>query len=645
MAHTTHKRKHKHITNGSMQNATKKKRKTIKHRVLVQQTAGMFSCKSKLSSSIPIFTSVEITGSEIEKELIKTYKKPKDAYTFVDLKNEYENVLDSENGFYDASDLFGEKGGFNLIKITNDKQDLILIVKIPTDIKKEPYEVYVLHEYCRSINGKKYHYFKQAQHAGSGGKKGDIFKINNGPKYIFDGFDTDGKSIIKRYEDSSIIQKLESLESINNPFSGAAKGSFPSSAGLWPPPPPLSKSSHPPPPPPPSKPGPPLPSKPGSSGMPPPPPPPSKPGPPPPSKHGPPPPAKPGSSSMPPPPPPSKTKHSHAQPKGLVINALTYNTCWGCMSSNDKSKNDTTSKALAEKCVSDAQAQSQNVCATNIADNIYKAFANNTDTKEIDILGLQEATNWHLIRDYLEGKGIRNLGVIHHITKTNTDANAELCTMYNKNKFKLESVHIGDIGVSNGTDSDKGRPFQIIHFHIISNNRDLIVINIHNKHNIKKDDLSAILNDTNNQVYFRDGVDFKDRSDLTYIMFNNNGKREHGLRTSNNPYIIFMGDTNDIYNENYWEGFIPLSKLFPDLLVDSQGQKPAKSCCIPTSGNKQLRDKIGSDSSVGDYVLISDNLQYVKNNVIPTTNINHNANEFPASDHLPVLSIITPRDE
>jgi len=675
MKHITHKRKNKHITNGSMFNTNRisRKGKTIKNRVLLQQKAGMFSCKSGVSSSIPITNRIQISSSDIEKELKKNIKKPKDAYTMLNLMKEYPNVLDAENGFYDVSVLFGELGKFNLIKITNDGQDFILIVKDVSIDKTTKYEVYVLSEYCRSINGKKYHYFKQALKSGSNPKSGDIFIINSSPKYLLDGIDTDGNCIINKYEDSTIIKTLEYLEEINNPFSKSSKRPPPPPSRAGPPPP---STAGPPPPPPPSRAGPPPPSTagplpPSMSGHPPPPPKPSKSGPPPPppkpSKSGPPPPppsssgftgpappapsrsgftgpappapSRSGFTGPAPPAPPSKRSASSVK-AGLIINALTYNTCWGCMSSNDKSKNDITAKALAEHCANEANKHKQNICATNIAKNIYNAFMSNTGTKEIDILGLQEATNWHLIKTYLETNGITNLGVIHHITKTAKGANAELCTMYNKNKFELQSVHLGDIGISNKTDNDKGRPFQIIHFHIKSNKRDLIVINIHNKHQISKEDLSAILSDTKNQEFIR-----MPHNDITYKMFENGEGSQNNLRISDaEPYIIFMGDTNDINTAEFWKGYFPLSEELQVWGVSSQGKKPENSCCIPTSGTKKLREKVGSDTSVGDYVLISDNLQYVKNNVIPTTNINHNANQYPASDHLPVLSIITPMD-
>jgi len=167
------------------------------------------------------------------------------------------------------------------------------------------------------------------------------------------------------------------------------------------------------------------------------------------------------------------------------------------MSANDKSKFDRTAEYLAVKCQHALHTTKRHACATNIINNIIAAFTKNTRTGNCDILALQEATNWRLVfgglhkHNIAHGSGFAELGYIHHLTRTDTGALAELCTLYNRRKFKLKSVATGDIG--------NGRPFQIIRLWWQAASREIIVINIHNSHHGSANILQAALSNIADQ--------------------------------------------------------------------------------------------------------------------------------------------------
>ena len=97
--------------------------------------------------------------------------------------------------------------------------------------------------------------------------------------------------------------------------------------------------------------------------------------------------------------------------------------------------------------------------------------------------------------------------------------------------------------------------------------------------------------------------------------------------------------------------FKPLTDLGITTSVSSKSQKPPRSCCV---GKRNLRGYAqdtyqrittpkndfskDTDDRIGDYILISNNLMYDTNNVIP--DFEKNAKIFPTSDHLPVVSVI-----
>ncbi len=338
------------------------------------------------------------------------------------------------------------------------------------------------------------------------------------------------------------------------------------------------------------------------------------------------------------------------------INVMTYNLCWGCMSANDKSQFDRTAEYLAVKCQRVRDQTKQHQCANNIIQNIIAAFDKNTRTGTCDILALQEATNWRLIYDGLKNSKKKRLftdcGYIHHQTKTETGAFAELCTLYNRNKFILKSAALGDIG--------NGRPFQIIRLLWREFNSELIVINLHNSHHGSAAVIYQALNATDRQKIITkisapfcvDGGILTE-PDNTPRISKIARTLKSKARMSNNsdnvsdkePFIIFLGDTNDHGKFKLWRGFNPLGE-YPGSVgkVSNQSTKqPTKTCCAPVGNSPRIRTNPNKeDFAYGDYILASPNLRFLKNNIIPTQGLNHDASLYPASDHLPVLSILTP---
>jgi hypothetical protein len=325
------------------------------------------------------------------------------------------------------------------------------------------------------------------------------------------------------------------------------------------------------------------------------------------------------------------------------------------MTANDKSQFDRTAEYLAVKCQRVRDQTKQHQCANNITQNIIAAFDRNTRTGTCDILALQEATNWRLIYDGLKNSKNKRLFTdcryIHHQTRTDTGAIAELCTLYNRNKFTLKSVALGDIG--------NGRPFQIIRLWWWEFNRELIVINLHNSHHGSASVIYQALNSIQRQeIITKISAPFcvdggiltepdtisKNKKPLANVTLKSNARLGNN-RGDREPFIIFLGDTNDHGKFKLWRGFNPLGE-YPGTVgkVSNHSTKaPVKSCCAPVGKSSQIRTKPNKeDFAYGDYILATPNLRFLKNNIIPTKGINHDANLYPASDHLPVLSILTP---
>jgi len=210
-----------------------------------------------------------------------------------------------------------------------------------------------------------------------------------------------------------------------------------------------------------------------------------------------------------------------------------------------------------------------------------------TITKDVyDLIAIQEAKNWETIWR----KSNLQMGYIHHYI-THNGYQVDLVTFYNP-KYKVLAVKTGQIIA--------GRPYHIIYF--TYRNANYIFINIHNGHGVLKSTLERALN---TEMY--DVVDLSVYSNTNFKNVNEMPTRKMVKPT--NPHIIAVGDFNDD-GYHYW--------------------KKLKICNIIKADNPPPQTR-GVYSL--DYVLISDNLQYaIENRVVKPV--------LPASDHLPVMSII-----
>ena len=118
----------------------------------------------------------------------------------------------------------------------------------------------------------------------------------------------------------------------------------------------------------------------------------------------------------------------------LPIQVLTWNVCWGCMSSNDQSQFDITAKALALKC-KELKEKENNICLKNVVELI--------NAKDYDIIGLQEVVNW----DEMIIKSPNNLGKMRYILNSIKigNVNTNLITFINTTKFDILGVQCGNL--------------------------------------------------------------------------------------------------------------------------------------------------------------------------------------------------------
>jgi len=301
------------------------------------------------------------------------------------------------------------------------------------------------------------------------------------------------------------------------------------------------------------------------------------------------------------------------------LKILSWNICWECVTEKPPPKW-ATAKALAGECAR------TNACLTNVAKLI------NND--EYDIIGLQEAAKYNDI--IAKSTKLKTMGCIHHALYIGGNT-IDLTTFYNKDKFKVLAVKVGNTDTSN----QDGRPYHIIFLeHTITFNK-YIIINLHNGrgYNYKKDPLENTLGTDIDKLFIVDPRET--RSDFKNI--ESKLPSDGAALFSNTFYTIVLGDFNDEQtpNENYWEGLQPFKHTqFPNLksIVVSSITKPPVTCC---TGSHSLRTTGGDrDDLIGDYILIdNNNLEYIKNNEIVDYFTQHSATEL-SSDHKPVYAIV-----
>jgi endonuclease/exonuclease/phosphatase family metal-dependent hydrolase len=144
----------------------------------------------------------------------------------------------------------------------------------------------------------------------------------------------------------------------------------------------------------------------------------------------------------------------------------------------------------------------------------------------------------------------------------------------------------------------------------------------------------ALSRDLENMIKISSGVNFENIQNMQLSKID--------TKILHNAKVIMIGDFNDNENQNFWKGIQPFKYSdipeIENIVVSSQGIKPPKTCCTPSNldGYYDLREnKKNYDIYLGDYILISDNLEYEKSTRIkPDFEVNALTN--PTSDHLPV---------
>jgi hypothetical protein len=313
------------------------------------------------------------------------------------------------------------------------------------------------------------------------------------------------------------------------------------------------------------------------------------------------------------------------------IKVISYNISWGSMSGNT---NDSTAIKLATECKDRPKSPNDpTVCLTNIRHFLDMQIATNPT---IDFIALQEALNWKVI---IEGSdNLQQMGYVHHKVAFKIPNGsllyADLCTLYNHNKFKLLGVNCGNIN----KDKTDGRPYHMLFLEKKSNNKKYIFINFHNGHRINIDALQGnLLYDNFKDVSQIRTTTFEDIQDLPSKPIEA-FMREHIFLEHTN--VIMAGDTNDHGRSNFWQGIMPFASsnipTLRNIVVNTKSAQPPNTCCV---GRDSIRQRKGEDNLYGDYIMISNELEYIKPNYIPE-DFEQNANIFITSDHLPVMAII-----
>ena len=322
---------------------------------------------------------------------------------------------------------------------------------------------------------------------------------------------------------------------------------------------------------------------------------------------------------------------------------LTWNICWGCMSSDKTSKNDRTAKALAEYCFKKKEETEKNVCLDNVSSVI--------NNKPYDIIALQETMHWKILYENLR---IENKCYINLSIENKFKIGVNITTFYNNFKFELIKVFFGIIN----DDLGDVRPFQFILFKNRNTSEFFYFINLHNAHSTEKETVERKINlcklciiphEENIDIIIPYSIESESALQNNYDQ-NLNGKiitkyrdetRETEVQiTEKKIYpIIMAGDFNDHGKFNYWHG------LEINSTVVSTGIKPPNTCCTPNSRTDKLRDETYNiDDKLGDYILTSDDISVIKNNSLVILEQYYNSYNFPTSDHLPVEALVSLND-
>jgi hypothetical protein len=315
-----------------------------------------------------------------------------------------------------------------------------------------------------------------------------------------------------------------------------------------------------------------------------------------------------------------------AIPNDDNIFALTYNICWGCMQDNT---NDITGVHVVNKCL----AKGKDTCLNNVIqviDSLESQYG-----LQLDLVGTQESSAKY-DKIHKLSRALRAMHRVHCIFGP-----AHHVSFYNPAKFNLDACTSFNISSING--KQENRPLIILLLTRILDGKKIAFINIHDGHgslykdpNLKKA-INASL--TQGQIFsmgtaprILDNINTLQSVDISQVL-------------TPDYEIIFMGDTNENINIStigsgkYTKGnYKPfaLSNVLPQVLQNKiiKTSNLPLTCC-------QISDVWAHPHMIGDYILYSDGITPIPilDNDVPKIAI-QDFNNFPLSDHLPVVSIL-----
>jgi endonuclease/exonuclease/phosphatase family metal-dependent hydrolase len=302
-----------------------------------------------------------------------------------------------------------------------------------------------------------------------------------------------------------------------------------------------------------------------------------------------------------------------------AIKVLTYNLCWGCMVADKTSKFDNTALPLATTCETlRTENNNQHVCLQNIAIFIDKTC------QDYDFIGTQENGNWVELNN--ASTVLKGMGYVAHLTD---NGKVKFVTYYNTNKYTLLGGKAGDLIIAKS--SEQGRPYQILFLEDNKTKNNIIFVNVHNSHNNGRKRILENFKALSNGFIANGSTTIDLKSDY--------GNSDISSLIANKEFeVIMTGDHNDSSTKesNFHQGIKPFANsTYPnlkDINLSTQKHIPPKSCCDTT------RAKKNKDFRYGDYILISDNLEFIMPNKIP--DLNYDSSAYPTSDHLPVIAEI-----
>ena len=279
--------------------------------------------------------------------------------------------------------------------------------------------------------------------------------------------------------------------------------------------------------------------------------------------------------------PPDQTPTPIKNP--LVV--LSYNICWECMTHSSQG----TAGSLGAKCnFIDAPLNQTTLCAKNMA-QLIEAIPGQSRIKGYDFIAFQEAARWEQIKKHAPNS-FQNLK--GEAFKRNVD---EFVTFYDQTKYTLK--HRIDDGFR-----PNSRPFQILVF-----KENIIFVNLHNCH-------GACVSES-----------FIDSHLSRALMANLNPTQIASLQSFR---IIIAGDFNDHQAGGKIKSFQPFKTAGLNTTVSMKNH--LDTCCSTSTP--------WTGSMGGDYIMDSESGSQIS---IPESY----DKTKPHSDHLPVLGILTSKNQ